>query len=192
MNSPDPGRDLNSTSIQWISLQVKISFSLGSLTSGFDSSAAAIPSHFINPSANDSRRTEALAYSLLLTMDQSELGNGPTINGSHTSDAARKGPMNAASTDAINGVAPATQDHGEAKVAFEENFIGPEDDQYDEDADHEKITVGKETQVSIGGAGEAGVGSKKKKKKKPKSKRGLVGRLDIEYCVRTLTGVCVT
>jgi len=150
------------------------------------------PSHFINPSTNDSRRTEALAYSLLLAMDQTEVDNGPTINGSHTSDAARKGPIDAASTDATNGVPPAIQDHGDAKVTFDENIIGPEDEEYDEDADHEKITVGKETQVSMGGAGEAGVGSKKKKKRKPKSKRGLVGRLDVEYCVRTLTGVCMT
>lgn len=147
------------------------------------------PFLFIDPSTDGSRRTEALARSLLLTMDQTEVDNDTTVNGSHIS---RKGPIDAASTDATNGVAPAIQDHGEAKVTFEENIIGPEDEEYDEDADHEKITVGKETQVSIGGVGEAGVGLKKKKKKKPKSKRGLVGHWDVEFYVRTLTGVCVT
>ncbi len=147
------------------------------------------PSLFINPSTDDLRCKEALARSLLITMDQTKVENGTTVNGSHTSDAVEKGPIDNASTDATNGIAPAIQEPSEAKVTFEKSFIGPEDEEYDEDADHKKITAGKETTVSLGGQGEAGVGVKKKKKKKPKSKRGLVGRLDGEYSVRTLTGV---
>jgi len=125
-------------------------------------------------------------------MDQTEANNNPLIHGSHTSDATGTGLTDAVRPDAINGAAPAIENHGEAKVAFDAKFIGPEDEEYDEDADNEKITVGKQTQVSIGGAGEAGVGSKKKKKRKPKSKRGLVGRLEVEYRAWTLTSVCVT
>lgn len=148
------------------------------------------PSLFIDPFTDDLRRTEALAHSLLITMDQSEAEKDTTVNGSHIFDATENGPTDAASTQATNGVAPADEDHGEAKVTFDKSFIGPEDDEYDNDADHETITAGKQTTVSIGGAGEAGVGPKKKKKK-PKSKRGLVGHLEFEDCVRTLTGVCV-
>lgn len=150
------------------------------------------PSLFIDPSTGGSRRTEVLARSLLITMDRNEAENLTTVNGSHTSDAVGSGPIDTAITDATNGVTSIIQDHCEAKVTFEKSFIGPEDEEYDEDVDHEKITAGKEATVSIGGAGEAGAGLKKKKKKKPKSKRGLVGRLIVEYCVWTLIGVCVT